>query len=840
MRHFWLTLSGLLISAEICLAQEANALASAAQGILKERCFSCHGEGGSNEGGLNYVLNRKRLIRELVVPGSAESSKLFERIKKGEMPPDGDRIPETELETLHKWIEDGATPFEIEKKREFITPADVMNLMLKDLEQANERDRTFYRYFTLTHLYNSGLEDNEIESHRQGLSKLINSLSWGREVRPPQSIDPAKTILRIDLRHYKWNENDAWTHILLADPYRVVYSSKEAEDCYAMTKCELPHVRADWFVFAASRPPLYHVILFDGVLHDPTNVKSLERHLGVDVSKNLADYNDVVRAGFFPSGVSKSNRLIERHVSSHGAYWKSYDFKPMDPNDKAVRRRNLKANPTGPGGINGFDHDGGEMIFSLPNGLQGYMLTDSAGRRIDKGPTDVVVDKEAVKRGRDPDVVNGVSCMSCHWSGMLSKTDQIRDHVLGQPAAYSAEVVDFVKAVYVRKTEFLSKLKEDRDRFEAAVKRCGAPLSKTEPVSALAYQFHEPLDLDLAAAEAGVSPSQFVELLRNHSELGRELGGLLQGQPVSRDTFVIQFPTVIGELKVGEFLRTIQGAGTETLLPQNLEYITSKSSGMKLVSIPAGTFTMGSPAHESWRLDKEGPPHRVRISHPFYMGVTEVTQSQYEKVMGRNPSRFKSVGREDTRDFPVDRVSWFDAIEFCNRLSELDELTPCYTMIDVQRENGSIHFANVSISAGNGYRLPTEAEWEYACRATTSSPFHFGNSLNAKIANIGGNDQQWRGSILDRTTTVGSFPRNQFGLFDMHGNVWEWCFDVLDEKEYSNRSGTTNDPVATSGSDRRVLRGGGFNGSANMARAAFRGKNMPGKTLFDVGFRVVR
>ena len=231
MRATVASLCAMLFFVGMAQAQDANKLAKQAQGILKSRCYSCHGESGANEGGFNYVLNRKRLARELIVPGSPDESKLFERVSKGEMPPDGDRVPKEEVETLRKWIDAGAPPFAAETKRVFISPVEMLSLMLKDLEKANERDRPFLRYFTLTHLHNAGFEDNELESHRQGLSKLVNSLSWGREIKVPQPIDSAKTILRIDLRHYKWNENEAWTRIISADPYRVTYSQDAAAKC---------------------------------------------------------------------------------------------------------------------------------------------------------------------------------------------------------------------------------------------------------------------------------------------------------------------------------------------------------------------------------------------------------------------------------------------------------------------------------------------------------------------------------------------------------------------------------------------------------------------------------
>ena len=837
----------LIVSTTVAHAQDAATLAKSAQAVLKARCFSCHGESGANEGGFNYALNRKRLVRELVVPGSADDSKLLQRVIKGEMPPDGDKLPKDEIEALKKWIEADAPAFSTEAKRAFVSPTDMLSAMLKDLEKANDRDRPFYRYFTLTHLHNAGFEDNELESHRQGLSKLVNSLSWGREIKAPQPIDSAKTILRIDLRHYKWNENDAWSRVIAADPYRVTYSNPVAKSCYEITRCELPHVRADWFVFAASRPPLYNVIL--GLPDKPDEMLRFEKErLGVDVARNLQDYNDVLRAGFYPSGVSKANRMIERHVSSYGAYWKSYDFKPVDPTEKTPRHRNLKANPTGPEGVNAFDHDGGEMIFSLPNGLQGYMLTDAKGQQIPKGPTDVVVDKEAVKRGRDPEVVNGVSCMNCHWSGMLNKTDQVREHVLAQSAAYDPQVVEFVKAVYAPKADLNAMLKEDRERFEAAVKRCGLTgLAKSEPVATLSFQFDEPLDLDHAAAEAGVSTDKLIAALKTNAALGREFGSLSQGQPVQRDTYVQLFGALVKELKVGTFLKALSIGGSTPDTPSRpsttVKEITSKSTGMKLTLIPAGTFTMGCPAGEAKRSPDEGPTHTVRITQPFYMGVYEVTQAEYESVMGANPSAFSTVSGQNTSKFPVERVSWYDAIEFCNKLSVKDGLTPYYSLTNVTRDGGTIKSATVTTTNGNGYRLPTEAEWEYACRANTTTPFHFGGTLNGDKANVNGKypyGTTTEGKWLERTTTVGSHPANAFGLFDMHGNVWEWCEDVYDASAYGKRSGTTSDPKVTSGSEYRVLRGGSWGFYSGSARSALRFSSSPyDRTYNGDGFRVV-
>lgn len=267
------------------------------------------------------------------------------------------------------------------------------------------------------------------------------------------------------------------------------------------------------------------------------------------------------------------------------------------------------------------------------------------------------------------------------------------------------------------------------------------------------------------------------------------------------------------------------------------------SIGLKLKRIPAGEFDMGSPRSETDRQDDEGPVHRVRISRPFYLGVFPVTQGEYRAVMGYNPSHFASVSGLDTKRFPVENVTWFDAVEFCNKLSVKENRTPCYRLSSVQRDGDHITSASVKMLTGNGYRLPTEAEWEYACRAGTKTPFHFGSVLNGAEANVNGNypyGTSTKGKYLKRTTTVGSYPANAFGLFDMHGNVWEWCEDVYDSSAYSKRSGLTTDPRVTSGSEDRVLRGGSWYNFSWVARAANRVRNPPVNRNYFFGFRVCR
>jgi hypothetical protein len=219
---------------------------------------------------------------------------------------------------------------------------------------------------------------------------------------------------------------------------------------------------------------------------------------------------------------------------------------------------------------------------------------------------------------------------------------------------------------------------------------------------------------------------------------------------------------------------------------------------------------MGSPETEAHRSPAE-QLHPVKIGQPFYMGIFEVTQGQYEKLTGKNPSFFQrgndKVGSLDTSEFPVDQVSWEDAVAFCKQLSELP----------------------AEKTAGLVYRLPTEAEWEYACRAGTTSPFAFGQMLTAEQANIE--------NKLGRTTKVGSYQPNAFGLYDMHGSLYEWCAD-WDQNDYYRQSPSA-DPQGPPAGKLRVARGGEWNNKAKDCRSARRGGWIPEHRLNYIGFRMV-
>jgi formylglycine-generating enzyme required for sulfatase activity len=268
-----------------------------------------------------------------------------------------------------------------------------------------------------------------------------------------------------------------------------------------------------------------------------------------------------------------------------------------------------------------------------------------------------------------------------------------------------------------------------------------------------------------------------------------------------------------------------------------------------MVWIPAGTFTMGSPESEPGRFDNE-TQHQVRLTKGFYLGKYPVTQAQYQAVMKMNPSYYTgSSGGDNPANRPVEQVSWYDAIVFCNRLSMEEGLSPAYRIKgstnpsvwgNVPKSDNTTWNAVELIADSNGYRLPTEAQWEYACRAGTTTAFNWGtNTISSSVANYDASvidaNNTAKGTGIQRITEVGSYAPNAWGLYDMHGNVCEWCWDWYGD--YS--SGTQTDPTGAVPGHSRVFRGGSWALDGRMLRSACRGLVQP-YFGFNIGVRLSR
>ena len=533
----------LVASSQIISAQQQIALDTYA--IFQQSCLICHGPDGAYKETL--LMEHNALITEngSVVPGNPEASRLYKRLlgEGGQlMPLGGPPLPNPQIETVKNWILAGAPDWATVATTDgaFISPAEILNTIETHLMSLAPFDRAYARYFTMTHLYNAGESGQILHEYRKGLYKLINSLSWGSTVTNPQPIDPQETIFYIDLRHYEWDRNDGWTTIEAEYPYHIPFDAPEQSALKEQLrrlqeemKCDIPSIHIDWFVAQASLPPLYH-----DLLSLPLTDRELETRLEVDVIQNLltAPGVRVWRAGTNNSGVSNNNRVIERHKSRYGAYWKSYDFAG------SVGTQNIFTHPLS------FTHDGGEVVFNLPNGLQGYYITNGSGFRLDDAPINIVSNPAA----SDPTVRNGLSCFGCHTEGMKTFEDEVRSVIESNATpAYDKEQA---LRLYVEQSEMDALVQEDMDRYKEALEATGGAVDNIEPISRFHEVFQGPVDAAYAAAIVGLETESFLEKIREN--IGLQNIGLLvldgENGSMKRDTWTEGFDDVIFALDFPE------------------------------------------------------------------------------------------------------------------------------------------------------------------------------------------------------------------------------------------------------------------------------------------------
>jgi serine/threonine-protein kinase len=549
--------------------------------VLEANCAKCHGADSAALGSINYITNLDALIKNgKVVPGDPNNSPIWRRLTSTDapMPPPSEmtRPSDDDVSTIERWIGQcaGATGC---GDQPWMGREEVINLIRNDLLNTQEISadaRPFIRYFSLVHLYNYGWCDDQIEIYRHGLYKLVNSLSQDTKIVQPKPIDKDRLLFRVDLRDYNWDRpvteiggngavgdsfKDVWELIADNDPYAIEFEGDSAADVKSATQTKVFLLQADAFLNFASQPPLYHDVL--GI---PFTRKELEKQFGIDPLENniieeiKTDPDRVARAAFHDSGVSENHRVIERHDfpdNSNRVYWISYDF-ASNAGDANVFVRPFGnkgvadgLDPKGqPEVFDGFTEAGSEIIFSLPNGMQGYMVVKGDGTRLDEAPIAIVQDKNA----EDGIVRNGISCMGCHSSGMIGKEDDLRweiDQGEGE-ADFTQDELDAIRALYPAREEMNSLLKLDGDRFNLAVQNAGVPIGgDKEPIVTVFLAFDEDVEIRRAAAELWTTESTLREKLGELSpdldDLGKEATG------VRRDVFSEAYADAICRLKVG-------------------------------------------------------------------------------------------------------------------------------------------------------------------------------------------------------------------------------------------------------------------------------------------------
>jgi len=558
-----------------------DTVAQAALDALQRNCSRCHGPTGNNSGGINYITDLDQLVSKGKVRRGTDTDQRKSRIlvrilsQDNPMPPLTDdnnqpvpRPSQSDINAIVAWVLADSPNLGNGKgvASTFIHNADIEALVQKDLQavvQENAANTVFKRYLTVSHLANSGATPEALATFQLNLSRLINQLSWGKEVQVPLAIDANKTIFRIDLRNYFWN-GAKWNQLEANYPYHNPTESDALKNIRQLTGTPEPIIRADYFMNVAIRPPLYYSMLTPpGASAFPGSAAELEKFLNVDVGEDLRETTvgargrQAWRAGIpeNESGVSKNNRMIERHSMQFGAYWKSYDFGPPVTPDK-----NLNDCPLGPVSLQpqnvfscdasrGFNPDGGEILWNLPNGLQGYMLINAQGNRLDEASTAIVFDNSSAAHnfaGSVPGaIVAGLSCMACHTEGMVLAKDRMLNRVMSPNSPYSAQVKAEVQNLYTTQADLDQAFAADRKTFVTALAKTGASTSSPDSLLALVQAFEQNVNLALAAAELGQTADNFKKMQTQlPNDLQLALIDLFDGGALTRPQFEGLFPRV--------------------------------------------------------------------------------------------------------------------------------------------------------------------------------------------------------------------------------------------------------------------------------------------------------
>lgn len=542
---------GTTLAPDDCTLKRSEVAAS-----LGTACAGCHSGPGAQV--YDYVDDLDRLVAEgKIVAGDPEGSPLYQKIDAGLMPPgDLTKLTVDEKQGLYDWIEQCTDqPGECGP---FISTAEMIDRMLMTLSDFDEvavDDQPFIRFFTLTHLYNAGICGAQLDLYRHALAKLLNSLSRDLDIHPlrglPDSVDPEDTIYMIDLRDYGWEAkdtlSDVWDLLVDRNPFAVQYELKNALQLRKLTLTPVPFQMGDWFITDAASAPLYDEIVYERVFPVTADIDAMTRFelealLGIDVTASIAAQvadgtGDVIRAGFLESGVSDQNRVIERHASpliSGHSYWLSHDFL------NNIGLSSILAHPLD------FVAAGGEVIWTLPNGLQAYLLVDDVGKRINEADINIVHNKE---QGGDT-IVNGVSCMGCHSSGMRSAADEVWPYVKGAVGEFSELQKQQVERLYPLAPALEEAIDADIALFIERLKITGAPPlhQGIEVIQGVHNAFEDPpVDLTRAAAELGLLPE----------ELSAGLGFVpkllaLKTTTVDRETMRAEFANAVCKLLIGK------------------------------------------------------------------------------------------------------------------------------------------------------------------------------------------------------------------------------------------------------------------------------------------------
>ena len=372
-----------------------------------------------------------------------------------------DKVPEVVKQ-------DPAVPEPVEKPIELSSEL-INKAILEDLKLLPPEEHKNYRYFSFANLEKLSVNKENLDIYRFGLTKLLNSLSTASSLKVPSILkDTKETIYRVNLKEFNWSTS-LFEEMMKHYPHKIKSSDPSESKISSLVKTENFLVRADWFTFIASKEPFY-----SRFLKQPKVLSKLESELGIDRLGNIKNAN-VIRSGFNNSGVSSSNRLIERHNSTNGYFWVSYDF---SSNSGKSNIFNFPGNPSNfIAGEGAFEHHGNGIIYQLPNKMQAYYIASSKGEKLNSADSKLMFDSSS--SGQDK-INNGISCITCHQQGIKKASDEVRPYILKNAGRYSQKIVDYVKLRYPERSVLDAIINKDLNSFQKALEQLAANLFKDE------------------------------------------------------------------------------------------------------------------------------------------------------------------------------------------------------------------------------------------------------------------------------------------------------------------------------------------------------------------------
>lgn len=517
---------------------------------LQQQCKSCHVRGASASN--KALLARPERVAtdiQLVLPGNPEQSLLYQSIagigSASQMPPAG-TVSDANKKLVYDWINSMSvnqsllTSKRQEQARDgsrlIVSNAKIYEITRQHLLGVSKKDQKFIRYLSFQNYFNGHLpcqnEAEFIEQHLTpylaALNKMTNSLSWERKIKKVEPVDGLAAVYAIDIRDYGWH-SDQWETLVSGNiigldevepyPYGETVSGHNADEnlktLAQLTETDVPIMRADWFVAHAGEPYRYKMML-----DLPDDVKALEAEkLNVNFSDAINE-REVIRLGFLKgeSGVSDNNRLLDRmDLPNGGYYWVSYDFDRPVNGSKRLKERPLGPKDAFDSSIEVFEHDGGEMLFSLPNGMQAYYLTTASGQYLDAGPTSVVFYRNQLSPVSGITITNGQACMACHINGVIQASDGIKDSI--KITGIAADQREAFDELYLPDEMISEKFKQDMLYYLASLEEAGGKFNlrtdlkgpgvlHEEVVTNLTARYFEQLDKNNLAAEFGLTFAQ--------------------------------------------------------------------------------------------------------------------------------------------------------------------------------------------------------------------------------------------------------------------------------------------------------------------------------------------